>query len=207
MFIYSFTYNIYNNICDPSQQNRAVVCYQEKCVIPFIWKSILLTKRWHHSYVNWMQHCNFMVKNKSKFLFIFFVFSHTNGVISWNAFYRQLPCFDVMGHICSYIRVFFYCLFCFFLTSFFPFSCFHWIKCRFVQTRPRGQRWTKICFLTSRSSGIIAKKSDSISREVNLVLYKHILLSFGKKKDEVKKGYLLHLTVELTSFISFRSIL
>ena len=46
-----------------------------------------------------MQHWNFMVKNKSKFLFIFFVFSHTNGVISWNAFYRQLPCFDVMGHI------------------------------------------------------------------------------------------------------------
>ena len=23
-------------ICDPSQQNRAVVCYQEKCEIPFI---------------------------------------------------------------------------------------------------------------------------------------------------------------------------
>ena len=62
-------------------------------------RAILLTQRWYHSYVNWMQHCNFMVKNKSKFLFIFFVFSHTNGVISWNAFYRQLPCFDVMGHI------------------------------------------------------------------------------------------------------------
>ena len=84
--------------CDPSQQNRAVVCCQEKCDIPFIWKSILLTQRWYHSHVNWMQHCNFMVKNKSKFLFIFFVFSHTNGVISWNAFYRQLPWFDVMGH-------------------------------------------------------------------------------------------------------------
>ena len=50
------------NICDPSQQNRAVVCYQEKCDIPFIWKSILLTQRWYHSCVNWMQHCNFMVK-------------------------------------------------------------------------------------------------------------------------------------------------
>ena len=24
------------DICDPSQQNRAVVCYQEKCDIPFI---------------------------------------------------------------------------------------------------------------------------------------------------------------------------
>ena len=51
--------------CDPSQQNRAVVCYQGKCDIPFIWKSILLTQRWYHSCVNWMQHCNFMVKNKS----------------------------------------------------------------------------------------------------------------------------------------------
>ena len=39
------------NICDPSQQNRAVVCYQEKCDIPFIWKSILLTQRWYHSCV------------------------------------------------------------------------------------------------------------------------------------------------------------
>ena len=54
-----------NRICDPSQQNRAIVCYQEKCDIPFIWKSILLTQRWYHSCVNWMQHCNFMVKNKS----------------------------------------------------------------------------------------------------------------------------------------------
>ena len=84
--------------CDLSLQNRAVVCYQEKCDIPFIWKSILLTQRWYHSYVNWMQHWNFMDKNKYQFLFIFFVFSYTNGVISWNALYRQLPCFDVMGH-------------------------------------------------------------------------------------------------------------
>ena len=90
------------DICDPSQQNWAVVCYKEKCDISFIWKSILLTQRWYHSCVNWMQHCNFMVKNKSLFLFIFFVFSHTNGVISWNAFYQQLHCFDVMGHICSF---------------------------------------------------------------------------------------------------------
>ena len=86
------------HLFDPSQQNRAVVCYQEKCDITFIWKSILSTQRWYHSCVNWMQHCNFMVKNKSLFLFIFFVFSHTNAVISWNTFYRQLPCFDVMGH-------------------------------------------------------------------------------------------------------------
>ena len=40
--------------CYPSQQNRAVVCCQEKCDVPFIWKSILLTQRWYHSYVNWM---------------------------------------------------------------------------------------------------------------------------------------------------------
>ena len=91
-------------ICDLSQQNRAVVCYQKKCDIAFIWKSILLSQKWYHSCVNWMQLCNLMVKNRSLFLFIFFVFSHTNGVIhgvSWNAFYRQLPCFDVMGHICA----------------------------------------------------------------------------------------------------------
>ena len=94
-----FELQINHPICDPSQQNRAVVCYQEKCDIPFIWKNILLTQRWYHSCVNWMQHCNFMVKNNSLISFIYYVFSHTNGVISWNAFYRQLPCFDVMGHI------------------------------------------------------------------------------------------------------------
>ena len=116
-----------STICDPSQQNRAVVCYQEKCDIPFIWKSILLTQRWYHSYVNWMQHCNFMVKNKSYFLFIFFVFSHTNGVISWNAFYRQLPCFDVMGHIFSllfsslYNYHYHYHLKCLFMLKYFRF--------------------------------------------------------------------------------------
>ena len=54
-----------SHISDPSQQNRAVVCYQEKCDIPFIWKNILLTQKWYHSCVNWMQHCNFMAKNNS----------------------------------------------------------------------------------------------------------------------------------------------
>ena len=86
-------------ICDPLQQNRAVVCYQEKCDIPFIWKTILLTQRWYHSCVNWMQHCNFMVKISLNFFLFSLFFPHTNGVISWNAIYRQLPCFDVMGHI------------------------------------------------------------------------------------------------------------
>ena len=37
-----------SHISDPSQQNRAVVCYQEKCDIPFIWKNILLTQKWYH---------------------------------------------------------------------------------------------------------------------------------------------------------------
>ena len=60
-----YWYSMGTFICDPSQQNKAVVCYQEKCDIPFIWKNILLTQRWYHSCVNWMQHCNFMVKNKS----------------------------------------------------------------------------------------------------------------------------------------------
>ena len=83
--------------CDPSQQNRAVVFYQEKCDVPFIWKSILLTQGWYHSCVNWMQHWNLWSK-KVFFSFYFLCFSHTNGVISWNAFYRQLPCFNVMGH-------------------------------------------------------------------------------------------------------------
>ena len=55
------------------------------------------------------------------------------------------------------------------------FSCFHWMKCRFVQTHPLGgQRWTKICLSVSESSGIRSKKKGSISREVNLVLHNHI---------------------------------
>ena len=57
----------------------------------------------------------------------------------------------------------------------FIFSCFHWMKCRFVQTHPLGgQRWTKICLSVSESSGIRSKKKGSVSREVSLVLHNHI---------------------------------
>ena len=46
---------------------------QEKCDIPFIWKSILLTQRWYHSPVNWMQHCILWSKiSLNFFLFSFF---------------------------------------------------------------------------------------------------------------------------------------
>ena len=71
-------------ICDLSQQNRALVAFERNCDIPFNWKSVSSAQRWYHSCVNWMQHCNFMVKNRSEFFFIFFVFfSHIKQIISW----------------------------------------------------------------------------------------------------------------------------
>ena len=63
-------------ICDLSQQNRALVAYKENCDISFIWKSMLSAQSWYLSYVNWMQHCSFMVKKNnliSFFSFFFFV--------------------------------------------------------------------------------------------------------------------------------------
>ena len=43
-----------------------------------------------------------MARNISQILFISFIFSHINKLISWNAFNRQVPCFDVISHICSW---------------------------------------------------------------------------------------------------------
>ena len=76
-------------------------------------------------------------------------------------------------HELSYIYSHIICIFFLLVSSIF--SCFHWMKCRFVQTHPLGgQRWTKICLSVSESSGIRSKKKGSISREVNLVLYNNI---------------------------------
>ena len=62
--------------CDPSQQNRALVGVERSCAIPFIWKSIQSALKWFLLCVNWMQHCNFMGRKRSQFLFIFLIF-HT----------------------------------------------------------------------------------------------------------------------------------
>ena len=88
------------------------------------------------------------------------------------------------------------------------FSCFHWMKCRFVQTHPfGGQRWTKICLSVSESSGIRSKKKGSISREVNLVLHNHIFFFICEFYKRWKwKGHLYnisYLTVELISFVQY----
>ena len=80
---------------NPSQQNGACRL-QKNYDIPFIWKSILSAQRWYLSCVNWMQHCNFTVKNRN---FSFFFLLHTVMDYSWNAYNQQVPCFDVMGHI------------------------------------------------------------------------------------------------------------
>ena len=71
------------------------------------------------------------------------------------------------------------------------FSCFHWMKCRFVQTHPLGgQRWIKICLSVSESSGIRSKEKGSISREVNLVLHNHIFFICEFYKRWKWKGHL-----------------
>ena len=85
------------------------------------------------------------------------------------------------------------------------FSCFHWMKCRFVRTHSfGGQRWTKICLSVSESSGIRSKKKGSISREVNLVLHNHIFFYLRVlKKVKVKRTYISYLTVKLISFVQY----
>ena len=86
-------------------------------------------------------------------------------------------------------------------------SCFHWMKCRFVQTHPLGgQRWTKICLSVSGCSGIRTKKKGSISREVNLVLHNHIFFFICDFYKWWKwKGHLSYLKVELISFVQYCS--
>ena len=79
--------------------------YEKNCDISFIWKSILSAQRWYLVCANWMQHCNFIVNNRSLFLFIFFVFPHKNGLISWNAFNWQVPC--LMWWVTYYTVAFF----------------------------------------------------------------------------------------------------
>ena len=61
-------------------------------------KNILSAKRWYLKCVNWIQHCNFMVRNRYQFIFVFFVFTQTYELISWKkTFNRQVPYFDMMG--------------------------------------------------------------------------------------------------------------
>ena len=78
-------------ICDPSRH----LSLTTNCGISYIWKSILSAQKWYLLIVNWMQQCNFVVKIDLNFYFLCFFF-HTNGLIFWNAFTQQVPCFDVM---------------------------------------------------------------------------------------------------------------